>query len=372
MAQCTTHDNTSTQNHQNQKRGRHLYAQKLNNSAAKCIEVGLYDRAISSLSKALKLSEQDEEPEQEVKQREQESKQKYNQNNNDDDDDVIMRDNASEVEQDCDDDSHFDYESDYESEDEEEEEEEEEEEMMHICPCYYCTVDGCIEYSEKNSFLMTDDAFCLIIDADSAIDSSDDSSSFIYRRPIQVTPQSIQEEHNMGSTLCLIIAFNLALAYHLKAITVTETSRTIYHKYMSVATKLYTHVIRWQTRLVDENYYADSTMSTTSATFNSMRFKMILLSNMSQIHRSNCLVNEENNQHQKNKASYQLCLELLLSNIMIVVEYKTRIFSNNNNASSSLLPYIMMADLERFLQNTSPILMGSTSSGVQDQCASVA
>ena len=34
----------------------HLYAQKMNNSAALCIEVGHYDRAISSLAKALRLS----------------------------------------------------------------------------------------------------------------------------------------------------------------------------------------------------------------------------------------------------------------------------------------------------------------------------
>lgn len=34
----------------------HLYAQKLNNSAALCIEIGHYDRAIISLTKALRLS----------------------------------------------------------------------------------------------------------------------------------------------------------------------------------------------------------------------------------------------------------------------------------------------------------------------------
>jgi len=34
----------------------HLYAQKLNNSAALCIEIGHYDRAILSLTKALRLS----------------------------------------------------------------------------------------------------------------------------------------------------------------------------------------------------------------------------------------------------------------------------------------------------------------------------
>merc|ERR1719469_1482968 len=249
------------------------------------------------------------------------------------------------------------------------------------CPCYCCTMDGCIEYSEKNSHLLDNDPFSLV---ESAIDSTGDSGSYIYRRPIQVSPHSIKEGHNMGSTLCLIIAFNLALAYNLKAISMYATSsngkdKTRHYKYMTVALKLYTQVLRWQTRLIRENYYHDSSLSSTSASFSNMRFKMILFSNMSQIHRS-CGMNDSNNnnnnkENQKNKKSYQMCMELLLSNIMFVVEYKTRIFNNSDNSSSSMsLPYIMTANLERFLQNTSPLLMSSSrsKSGVQDQCASAA
>jgi hypothetical protein len=43
-------------NMKNQQQQCHLYAQKLNNRAALCIEIGHYDRAIASLAKALRLS----------------------------------------------------------------------------------------------------------------------------------------------------------------------------------------------------------------------------------------------------------------------------------------------------------------------------
>eukprot|EP00751_Fragilariopsis_kerguelensis_P007966 CAMPEP_0170799246 /NCGR_PEP_ID=MMETSP0733-20121128/26910_1 /TAXON_ID=186038 /ORGANISM="Fragilariopsis kerguelensis, Strain L26-C5" /LENGTH=238 /DNA_ID=CAMNT_0011150899 /DNA_START=487 /DNA_END=1199 /DNA_ORIENTATION=+ len=164
----------------NQQRCRHLYAQKLNNSAAICIEIGLYDRAISSLSKALKLSEQEvEEDEQEQEepaegQERNQEEQGKNQENNDDDDDVIMEDEA-----------------------EDEDEQDEDESMTMVCLCYHCTVDGCIEYSEMNkSYFMTEndasdddnDAFlCQAItdaDTDAGNDTNSSSSvsaSYIYR-----------------------------------------------------------------------------------------------------------------------------------------------------------------------------------------------
>jgi len=350
LASCTTSTDcqkahqgaiitTATQKQQQKRRQRrHLYAQKLNNSAASCIEIGQYDRAISSLSKALQLSEQEQ------------------------------------------------------PDDEEEGNEQGEDEMMTICSCYHCTVDGCIEYSEKNPHVMTkDDPFvCVAVavagetntDADTDADADADSS-YIYRRPIQVTPRSIQEGHNMGSSLCLLISFNLALAYHLKA-AITTTTTTTNNKnnkkrYMTVALKLYTHVIRWQTRLMHQQFLEEGTssmMSSTEASFHNMRLKMVLLNNMSQIHRCDiitCTTDNKDRKHKHHEKSYTMCLELLLSSIMLVVEYKTRISS-----SSSSLPYIMSADLERFLQNTSPLLMGRSNyrrrngGCVQDQCCASA
>jgi len=340
---------TATQKQNQKRRQRHLYAQKLNNSAASCIEIGQYDRAISSLSKALQLSEQQDE------------------------------------------------------EEESNHGESSEEMMTTICSCYHCTVDGCIEYSEKNPHVMTkDDPFvCVTVGVaretnTNADTDTDTDSSYIYRRPIQVTPRSIQGGHNMGSSLCLLISFNLALAYHLKAITITTTTTNYKNhnkkssrqhpkkQYMTVALKLYTHVMQWQTRLIRQNFFDDegnSMMSSTAASFHNMRLKMVLLNNMSHIHRcdiiTTCTSTSTDNKGRKHKyheKSYIMCLELLLSSIMLVVEYKTRIASLS---SATSLPYIMIMDLERFLQNTSPLLMGGrrkkkNGGGVQDHCASAA
>eukprot|EP00751_Fragilariopsis_kerguelensis_P042505 CAMPEP_0171017670 /NCGR_PEP_ID=MMETSP0736-20130129/27630_1 /TAXON_ID=186038 /ORGANISM="Fragilariopsis kerguelensis, Strain L26-C5" /LENGTH=394 /DNA_ID=CAMNT_0011453669 /DNA_START=9 /DNA_END=1193 /DNA_ORIENTATION=+ len=343
--QSTATTSTATQK-QRQKRRRcqHLYAQKLNNSAASCLEVGQYDRAISSFSKALQLSEQ----------------QKQEQGN----------------------------------------EEGEEEMMTPMCACYHCSLDGCIEYSEqKNPHTMKkDDPFvCVAVAGETNADAdadADTDSSYIYRRPIHVTARSIHEGHNMGSSLCLIISFNLALAYHLKAIAASMNMKKSNNKssrqdqkYMTVALKLYTYVIRWQTRLIRQNYYNESnSMLSTAASFHNIRFKMVLLNNMSQIHRCDnsitCSPTDNKDRKQKHhEKSYTMCLELLMSQIMLIVEYKTRISSSS---SSSSIPYIMRADLKRFLQNTSPLLLMNRSSssssrkknsgggGVQDQCASAA
>ena len=48
---------------------------------------------------------------------------------------------------------------------------------------------------------------------------------FVYRRPLLVNQQCIDEMHDMGITLSLLILFNLALAHHLKAIASFKTQQ---------------------------------------------------------------------------------------------------------------------------------------------------
>jgi len=48
---------------------------------------------------------------------------------------------------------------------------------------------------------------------------------FVYRRPLLVNQQCIDEMHDMGITLSLLILFNLALAHHLKAIASFNTQQ---------------------------------------------------------------------------------------------------------------------------------------------------
>lgn len=74
----------------------------------------------------------------------------------------------------------------------------------------------------------------------------------------------------MGSTLCLIVIFNHALAYHLKGVTpgmvdgitttndnaITKTNQSKNRKnHIDVALQLYNLAIEWQTRIIHQNYY---------------------------------------------------------------------------------------------------------------------
>ena len=54
-------------------------------------------------------------------------------------------------------------------------------------------------------------------------DGNNDDEGFVYGRPLLVNKICIDEMHNMGITLSLIILFNLALAHHLKAISIPFT-----------------------------------------------------------------------------------------------------------------------------------------------------
>jgi len=270
-------------------------------------------------------------------------------------------------------------------------------------------------------------------DADSGNNShvSGDCSlyGYIYRRPIQIPPKSFQEGHKVGSrTLGLIIIFNLALVYHLKAVSSadetmdenrnnTNNNKSVNdddkNRYIEFALKLYTHVIKCQIKLTRPLFEGGGTNIPSSASlsyspsFCNMRFNMILYNNMGQIYRSKLALlvsagitsatptggGDNNHNHHKKKShyqtSYRLCLEQLLSFIMLVVEYRrcsstitdmtttaTAASQNNNetlssSSSSSSSPSAaakIMMDLERFLHNTSPVLMG----GAHDQCANAA
>jgi len=140
----------------------HLFAQKLNNTAASCIEIGQYGKAISILAKALRLCKEEQEK--------------------------IMP-MAVPVLSQPDDSNKC---------------------LQQQCSCHYCSVDGCIVPSEAN--------YCSDIDDDGNGNGNDDGCN-IYRRPIYV-----YEGHNMGSTLFHIIAFNLAISHHLTAIDVIVLS----------------------------------------------------------------------------------------------------------------------------------------------------
>ena len=303
----------------------HLFAQRMNNNAALCFETGHYSRAIILLKKALEINN------------------KKNKKNGV----RVFREK--------------------------------------ICKCYLCTLDGCIAFSE-NSLSITRAVECSTISSGSsggharkrrqiittpplarrrnmfwkpphkeikkaiAATTQDFKTDFdcryIYRRPIRVAC----EGHAMGSTLFLIIIFNLALAYHLEAVDSGHSKKkqdTLIHKILS----MYKLAHNWQLNLLckgnaGETKKDDPKPLYSCSSVTSIRFNMIIRNNLSQIH---LLANDY--------SKYKRCLQFLLSTVMVVVEYKSRNFtSSHERGTSSKDPRIM--DIYGFLQNTTPLLLG--------------
>ena len=308
----------------------HMYAQQLNNSAALCIEIGYYDRAIVSLTKALRL---------------------WKLEFSDDDTTDIMKMKRNNG----------------------------------ICHCYHCSVDGCIYFSESSN-----EGFCLEHppafedDTSSSSPYNNDSSSgstsiggYIYRRAIQITSKSILEGHNMGYTVYLIIVFNLALSNHLKAITSKNENKNC-TDFINRALAWYDHAMKWQARLTDRNsrhqsnhYFDESNIcnespspsSTLPFSFNSMRFNMILLNNTSQVYRMS---------ESHDPMMYEQCLHNLLSKLMLVIDCKSRIKTIVQYYDLSCFgEYSLQSlhnnrlELDGFVWNTASLIL-------QEQCADAA
>lgn len=212
------------------------------------------------------------------------------------------------------------------------------------CTCRYCTLDACIVYSEKQNN-HTDENDKRV---DSSIDTrnqassgrgnkrrrlsmnkaillndngnGDDHATVDYRRKNRSldaipstngytyqNPIRMPKHHNMGSTCFFVIMFNLALATHLKLLnnTVEATKDEI-----QAALNLYELVFEYWSRLqADSNIERAKNIAS-----NSLRFMMILFNNMSQMYR---MVNNSTKQEQ--------CLQNLMSMLMIVVEWNTRL-----------------------------------------------
>jgi len=254
------------------------FAQKLNNSAAFCIEIGQYDRAIVSLGRALRLSE-------------------------------LYKDD----------------------------------DMDGSCLCHDCSIEGCIAYSEKipttvNLLAARSNTECShrtkkqrtsqyeqqpsqIFEKSHFWKPEEDdettrhdetttpSSSSFYRRPIQITPRSIMEGHNMGSTLFLIIVFNLGLAHH-SALAASTGSYSEDKRMAKLKTtlKIYDLADSWYHRLTKFRCDVAQQQSLRDST---IRFHTIVCYNSCHIHQSL-------NDHTKHQES----LEKLTSVLMLVVDHK--------------------------------------------------
>jgi hypothetical protein len=269
-----------------------------------------------------------------------------------------------------------------------------------VCQCKQCSLDECIVFSERTSL----NSATTIVNTD---DDKAASNGYIHRRPIRITPQSLQEGHNMGVTLSLIITFNLALAHHLSALSTfavdrddnynqknTLESLSLLHK--SNAFKqtfqkilyLYELAYRWQIELDDHriqkqrhvqqqqlqdlnrfSWTFDTTPEWEASPVTSLRFNMIICNNLSLIHR---LV--------QNETKHRRCLEHLLATIMFVVVnedpqhlwtgYSQSASSSNTTTLARTSPSNIQLeqqqrymDLEGFLLNVMPVILQGPCAG---------
>lgn len=307
------HDNGTTEQ---SARHKHWTAQKLNNQAASYIDVGCYDKAVALLVDALCLSPL----------------------------------SASRT-------------------------------SSPACPCSQCTLEECIAYSEERASRLRlqeqqqqqqrmvgkKRSIDGVVINSSAGTDDEPKEGYIHKRPIRVTPTAIREGHAMGSTLSLIVTFNLALANHLKALTYKDSlatnacSRT--RDTLRKVLRLYELAYKWQSELSqpqqprtetamttsgvsssgneattlsatptttskqaqpssNNNEVIPSTNTTSSSTSTStnsssyctsksLRFDMIVCNNLSQIHKM-----------ANNALKQKKCLEHLLSIILFVVDWQ--------------------------------------------------
>lgn len=141
----------------------HLLAQKLNNRAVQCIEVGQYGDAITNIVKALRLSEIAPQPQ--------------------DFDETATTEETTGCFGEC------------------------------------CSLRNCMTYSHQHASSNTSS----ITDS---VDKTGMDCGYLYAEPIQVPPLCMEECHYMGLVLPLILTFNLALAHHLEALREASINRS--------------------------------------------------------------------------------------------------------------------------------------------------
>jgi hypothetical protein len=190
-------------------------------------------------------------------------------------------------------------------------------------------------------------------------DGDDDNMYYLYSQPIRV-PRTGRE---MGSTLFLVILFNLALAHHLKATTITSallrqdpSQIKILNKAIRNALMLYQLVLdywsRFQQRIQeqdgDDSSDDDDESSTTTSTpvtttaFNhhgSIRFRIFVFNNLGQLYKWT-----------KNGTKERECLRDLFSAILVVTDQNHQHGQTDSSNSSSF-----KRDLEGFLTNTAAL-----------------
>ncbi len=169
---------------------------------------------------------------------------------------------------------------------------------------------------------------------------------FVYRKPLLIPRICIEEGHYMGKATSLIILYNLALAHHLKALTMNDCGSDRKIKVLEKSLKLYELTYQLQSEHNDEalkqpkSLYHPEECNEQRVAVASIRFTMIISNNLGQIHRL-----------AGNSKKHLMCLQHLLSTIMYMVD--------------SHLVILDSSEMDGFYHNVSPLM-------IPDYCARAA
>ena len=308
-----------------------VFAQRLNNSAALCIEVGQYDRAILSLQRALELSKNHmKDPEEEIKgERRPRNHQQFitldgcisfSEAN-------CLYTNATKSSSKSNTTTNTRTISDVVLS------------MVNATPATTRTTNGRIEAVSRGNKrrriqIASSEPRASAFPVDSGV-SSVRSGYYVFTRPIRVPRRGQQ----VGSVLFLAILFNLALAHHLKATSLMNVRRSNPSDSMTRANSVQKALMLYRLIL---DYWSKLRMreGQNSTDFSSIRFRMILHNNLGQIYNwtDNPIKEEE-------------CLQDLLSSVMFVTD-QVHQHSGSSGAGTPCSGIGFKRDLEGFLTNT--------------------
>jgi tetratricopeptide (TPR) repeat protein len=187
----------------------------------------------------------------------------------------------------------------------------------------------------------------------------DNDNGFVYRRPILVNKQCIEEMHDMGITLSLIIVFNLALAHHLKAIETSSSSSSSSSsttmncnslkalqqalQLYELAYQLHCDYIQQSESETERSYNSNNNNNNDQydRSIGSLRFTMIVSNNLGEIHRA-----------AGDTEKHTMCLQHLLSTIMYMVDSNLGVLDSKtmDGFFSNVSPVVGLSDKDMYAQ----------------------
>jgi hypothetical protein len=280
--------------------GPHFYAQQMNNSAASCIEIGLYDRAVTSLKRALRLSKAQQ----------------------------PSRNTLCECYQ-CTLDGCIVRSEELASSSSS---------SMPIPPSATPSGDAVEDRRTARGSKREGE------DEDEGGAAASGERGYIHKTPIKVKCQG----HTMGPALYLAITFNLALTNHLIALTHRNNPREL-NKHAVKAKELYKLTYGMQSNLLTHERQKDPSAISLPfiASLRSIRFELILLNNTSQVFG---LLTDQENEHDD-------YLQRLQSTMMIVVDHRVQTVGTHRGNRDTSANRLWRIDLECYLENTAHLVL---------------